>query len=137
MNTTQNPTQAQYEAREAEMHTQHMQRLADLPLNERRESMRDFAACLESLGVLAERIQWLIEGDYGFGAMQAAKRILEAKRGNRHAQLFQLIAGCEFQVCQRDAIKVWKSLTYDQQILVERTMQGIFQDYKSAQDVQR
>lgn len=127
-----------YEQTELNRHRSELRAIENAPLHERKESRQEFSDYLtliqlpisnESIDDFAERVQWLIDGNYGYGAMQAAKRILEAKRSNRNAQLFQQIAALEFRVTQRDANSVWNSLPADIQTAINSRLSAIVAAY--------
>lgn len=70
------------------------------------EAMRD------DPDTVAERVGWLIAGNYGFGACLRAKRIKEARaNANRVAQFGQLIAALEWMCPAGFACQAWGRLT--------------------------
>lgn len=69
--------------------------------------------------IFGERVNWVFNGSYGYGAMVHAIRIAEgSKRANRAAALSQLTALVEWQLPENYTRKVWKTLTTDQQARV-------------------
>lgn len=81
------------------------------PLAERKENAAHFLEVMrEQPSLIAERIEWLIAGNYGYGQMLNAKRTL-ASRGNKEAQLNVQIACCEWSVPADLAIAAWKKLS--------------------------
>ena len=61
--------------------------------------------------LVAERIGWLLDGAYGFGAMSAAKRVLGSRRANRVAWLVQTIGAVEWRCRPASVIAAWKKLS--------------------------
>lgn len=104
------PTQEEYEQREA----RELQR-------QLRETDRNPSRCAdcehfrEQLAFdperIAERIGWLLDGSYGYGAMQAAQRVLAKRRGNRVAWLVQTIGALEWRCPVARVVAAWKKLT--------------------------
>jgi len=108
---TRIPTQAEYEHREAvEFHRQ-LKDAEKGTLSERRHAAMQFAEHLaHDPALVAERIGWLVDGNYGYGAYKAAERVL-AGRGNKEAWLVQTIGALEWQVPPRMTVQIWKKLS--------------------------
>lgn len=110
------PSQQEYEARERSEAVRKEREVEGAPLPERKEAQAEF---LEAMAhrpeIVAERIGWAIDGNYGFGVMQIAKEIVANKRMNREAALTHLVAIHEWQVPRAMAIAAWKKLTPTQQ----------------------
>ena len=104
------PTQAQYEAREAAEFRRQMTAAEKGPLAERREAAARFAEALRDPALIAERIGWLLAGNYGHGAMVAAKRAATG-RGNKAAALTQMVCAIEWMCPVKLGIAEWKRLT--------------------------
>ena len=60
---------------------------------------------------VAERISWLIDGNYGYGQMQMARQVVASPRTNREAALTQLVAVYEWQCPRRMSVEAWKKLS--------------------------
>jgi hypothetical protein len=109
------PTQAEYEAREAnEAHRRTME-IERAPLKDRKEARAEWLEAMRDPSLVAERISWLIDGNYGYGQMQQAKRVIANKRLNREAALCQLIARYEWMCPGNFAADAWKSLSKAEQ----------------------
>jgi hypothetical protein len=106
------PSQSEYEAREARELETTLSRVEKAPLADRKEAARDYYEVMANDPArVAERIGWLFDGNYGYGAMMKAKRILAAPRMNRAAALSQIVAALDHQCAQRDAMAMWNKLT--------------------------
>lgn len=91
------PTLEEYVAMERRRLTQQLTQIAQAPLADRRAARKAWAAALLDPELLEHRAQWLMDGNYGWGAGLAAAEIQAQKRGNRTAALAQLLAAVEWQ----------------------------------------
>ena len=116
MNTTQIPTQAQYEQNERALFNNQRNLVGlNFTRDERTENNREmFSHLCDNPALVAERIGWLIDGNYGYGAYQAWREIANS-RMNKPAWLLQTIAALEWRVNARDLNKLWHKLSTDQQ----------------------
>ena len=122
----------EYERRElAEAH----RRLAEVeraPLVDRKEAAAEFfEAMRDRPEVVAERVGWLLNGNYGYGQMQMAKRVLKSPRMNRSAALTHMIAAFEWSTPDAMARAGWKKLTKGQQAALEKAVQGAIKSAES------
>lgn len=101
------------------------------PLAERKESQREWLEAMrDHPEIVAERIIWMLDGNYGYGARELARQVYEARgRTNRVAQLAQLIASFEWMTPQRMAIDAWKKLTNAQKTKLDLAIQKELADY--------
>lgn len=95
-----NETQADYEQREALLLLKQLTEIDDLPLAER----KDNEACLldamaHQPDLVAQRVGWLLDGNYGYGAMRRAEKIANSPRMNQPAALVQLGGGFGVALC--------------------------------------
>ena len=113
---TRIPTQVEHEAHEAALHRAELQRIEAAPLHERQEARAEWLAAMQAdPQLIRERVLWLIQGAYGKGSWDAARRILGAsKRTNKVAQLCQLIAALEWKCPSTFAVLAWHGLTAEQ-----------------------
>jgi hypothetical protein len=106
------PSNAEYESSERRQAMLEEQRIERESLRDRKEAQ---AAFLEAMArdpaTVAERISWLIDGNYGYGQMQMARQVVGSPRMNREASLTQLVAVFEWQCPRRMAVDAWKKLT--------------------------
>lgn len=88
---------------------------AAAPLADRKEAEQEAFELMANPGIAAERMEWIYDGAYGYGAMVRAQEIAKAKRGNRPAQAMQLLSALECGCPQGHTIKAWKRLSVEQQ----------------------
>ena len=81
------------------------------PLADRKAAADDYAHLLCNPAALAERLNWLQNGDYGAAEKAEAVEILANKRLNRPAHLGHLLAGVECGCPGRRAAEAYKKLT--------------------------
>jgi hypothetical protein len=105
-------SQHEYEQREIrEAHAQ-QRAVSKAPLAERKEAQHEFfEAMRDRPRIVGERIGWLLDGNYGYGSMLLAKKILHSPRMNRIAALTQMVGVFEWQ-CPEDMTRAaWKRLS--------------------------
>jgi hypothetical protein len=108
-------TQREYETRELRSLAAQLAACVNAPLADRKEAQAEWRkALVEAPDMIAERVGWLIEGCYGFGAYLRAQESLKS-RGNRPAQLALLLAPLDFQCPQAMARAAFASITEEQQ----------------------
>jgi hypothetical protein len=106
------PSNAEYESSERRRAMLDEQRIERAPLSDRKEAQAAFHEVMaRDPAVVAERISWLIDGNYGYGQMQIARQVVGSPRMNREAALTQLVAVYEWQCPRRMAVDAWKKLT--------------------------
>jgi len=107
-------------------------RIADLsaePLHIRQERRAEFARDMaDSPELVAERVEWLIDGSYGYGAYQLADQIRGNKRMNRVAALSQLVGSVEWGCSSLEARKAFLSLSRGQQAKINTTIEKVIAD---------
>lgn len=113
--------------RQSDMHC-HIRELSDLsarlteieraPLSDRREAYIQFAqTARDNPRIIADRVGWLLNGSYGYGAYWRAWQIAtSSNRNNKPAQLCQLIAAVEWGCTAADCRKAYKALSPAQQV---------------------
>lgn len=107
-------TDKEYEREELKRHFAFVASIESAPIADRREAMKSWQAALKDVSLLRSRVEWLIEGCYGYGSCLLAARIIAQKRGNKVAAIGQLIAAVEWQCPASYAVKAWKVLTAKQ-----------------------
>jgi hypothetical protein len=118
------PSQSEYERRELADAHRKLDDLRRAPLAERKEAQAEFLEAMrDHPEIVGERVGWLLNGNYGYGSMQLAKRVLASPRMNRSAALTQMIAAYEWQSPEDMARAAWKKLTKGQQSALERAVQ--------------
>lgn len=110
------PTQAQYHANEMSRLARHLQQIENAPLLDRKEARKDWAEALQKYpDLITQRLGWLFNGSYGYGAMVRAREIAGNKRANRAAALGLLIAALEWQCPADFARSEFRKLPAEQQ----------------------
>ena len=107
------PSQYEYEMRESREYQRQIQEVERASLSERKEAAADFLEAMrDHPDTVGERVGWLIDGNYGKGAYDAARRVLAmSKRANKAAMLTHMIAALEWRCPARAATAAWKKLS--------------------------
>lgn len=128
------PSQSEYERRELAEANRRLDELRRAPLAERKEAQASFLEAMrDHPDLVAERIGWLLDGNYGYGPMLLAKRVLGSPRMNRSAALTQMIGAFEWMSNQDMNREAWKKLTKSQQIALEKAVQEAIRSAESEQ----
>ncbi len=119
------PSQAEYERRELAGASQRLSEIEHASLADRKEAAAAFfEAMRDHPDHVAESIRWLLDGNYGYGQMLLAKRVLGSPRMNRSAALTHMIAAFEWSAPGVLARAAWKKLTKGQQAALEAVVQA-------------
>lgn len=115
--TDYSQTDPRYHMRELSNLSARLAEIEHAPLADRREAYTNFAeTARDNPHVIPNRVGWLLNGSYGYGAYFRAWQIATAsKRTNKAAQLCQLIAAVEWGCTAADCRKAYKALSADQQ----------------------
>lgn len=113
------PSQADYERRERAELRRRLDEVDKAPLNERKENLRDLedmfssklARLRDGIETVAERVGWLLDGNYGYGSYLVANEIAANRRMNRVAALTQLTLALEWGVPPRMSAAWWNKLS--------------------------
>jgi len=123
------PSQSEYERRELQEANQRLSAVERAPLADRKEAAAEFLAAMrDHPELVAERVGWLLGGNYGYGQMLMAKRVLGSPRSNRSAALTQMVAAFEWSSPGAMTREAWKKLTKSQQATLERAVQATIRD---------
>ena len=123
------PTQAQYEANELEIARRDEDRINREPLRDRKECQSSYLEAMRTdPATVAERIAWLIEGNYGKGPQLLAARIVANPRLNRVAGLAQLVGVYEWRCPRVMGRTAWKRLTKSQQATLASVIEVVIED---------
>ena len=126
------PDQAEYDRRELADAQRKLNDLRRAPLSDRKEAQAEFLTAMRGdPDLVAERIGWLLEGNYGYGSMLLAKRVLESPRMNRSAALTQMIAAFEWMAPEDMARAAWNKLTAAEKAALEKAVQTAIRDAES------
>jgi hypothetical protein len=119
-------SQQQYEARSLREAAAHEREIDSAPLADRKEAQAAFLEVIrDDPALVAERISWLIDGNYGYGEMLKAKQVVAMPRSNRIAALTQLIAVYEWMTPRSMAVAAWKKLTNAQKQELDRMVEVV------------
>lgn len=120
-----NESPTHYEQRELSATRRQISEIERAPLADRKEAAEKFYAAMRDCPeLIAERVGWLLDGNYGYGPMLMAKRVLGSPRMNRSAALTQLIATLEWSTPSAMTRSSWNKLTKDQQAALEKAVQA-------------
>ncbi len=115
---------AEYERREAEQHRVDRSRVEALSVTERKDNGQDWAKrCAVYPEWVGDNVGLILDGNYGYGAMKAAERILDGQ-GNKPAALYFIIADLDGSTGDYYARKAWHSLTPTQQEKLTQAIQA-------------
>jgi hypothetical protein len=108
-------SQSEYESRMYREAASREREIDTASLSDRKEAQKEFLSAMATEpAIVAERIGWLIDGNYGYGEMKMAKQVIASPRMNRETALTQLVAVFEWMCPRRMAIDAWKKLTVPQ-----------------------
>lgn len=128
------PTPTQYDANELTMARRDEERINAEPLADRKECQAAFLnAMATDPALIAERIGWLIDGNYGYGPMLLAKRIVTSPRMNRVAGLSQLICVFEWRCPRTMGMAAWKMLTKSQKADLETAIETVIAEAEKSE----
>lgn len=131
------PSQAQYEANELTMARRDEERINAEPLRDRKECQANFLDAMASdPALVAERISWLIDGNYGYGPMLLAKQIVASPRMNRVAALSQLICVFEWRCPRNMGVTAWKKLTGAQKGALDTAIETVIEEAETAEQAE-
>lgn len=126
---TSAPSQSEYERREMQEAQTKLAEVRKASLADRKASAQDFfEAMRDNPEIVAERIGWLLDGNYGYGSMLLAKRVLGAPRSNRAVALTQMAGAFEWSSPEEMTRAAWKKLTASQQAALDRAVQKAIRD---------
>jgi hypothetical protein len=130
------PSQHEYEAREARMYHAQVAEIEKAPLSERKEAASDFLAAMKHYpDTVAERVGWLIDGNYGKGSYDAARRVLAmGARANKAATLTQMIAQLEWRCPARMAAAAWKKLSPSEKARLDHAVKSMITSGRYEED---
>lgn len=108
--------ESHYKIAEMEHLYRQLKKVEDAPLFDRREARKHLLAAMHYTPLIAERIEWVLTGNYGYGAMNRMQSIAHATRGNRAAQAIQLIGALEWLCPAAFTAQTWKKLSMPEQL---------------------
>ena len=125
----------EYDQHEVRMTQRKLDALDKQPLADRKEARREFKAAMASNpNLVANRIDWMLDGNYGRGPYVMARQVMGmTSRANKAAMLTQMIAGLDWSCPDRFARTAYKKLTQEQQDLLTSKVQTIIDEWVEAQ----
>lgn len=124
----------EYEMREFREYQKQIHEIERAPLADRKEACANFLhAMAHDPERVGERVGWLLDGNYGYGAMKQAKQVLARKRMNRPAALTHMIAALEWRCPGAMAAKVWHKLTPTQKAALDKAVKA---EIKAAEEAE-
>ena len=105
----------QYESNERALLARQLSRSEAQPLADRKIAQNDALELMRDPHIVARNLDFINNGDYGFGAQAKYREILANKRCNREAHVMQLLAALDRDCPQAHCIAAWKQLSPDEQ----------------------
>ena len=98
---------------------------------DKREAAAEFEKSLtEHPWIIVERMRWMLEGHYGYGAAEAANRVLTAsKKANKKAILFQMVGRIEWSCPVYYINKAWKGISAEAQVAIKELIDQEIAEY--------
>ena len=124
------PTQGEYEDKERGMLLRQLDRVERAPLFDRQSARRDWKNALSNEpDFIGKMIDWLLAGNFGYGAMIKGKEILKMKRGNQIAHFGVLIAALNWYCPGNFARGAWNDLTTGEKKAANHAIKNILDSY--------
>jgi hypothetical protein len=125
------PSQREYESREIATFHADLKRVEKAPLNERKEDAKEFAEAMASdPALVAERIGWLLDGNYGYGSYVKSREVVRSKM-NAPAWLTQVIGALEWRSPFAMTRANWNKLSSHQKAELARHVEQEIRDHLS------
>ena len=122
----------EYERRSLAEAYRHLKGIEDAPLSERKDAQTEFLDAMKTdPGLIAERLGWLFDGNYGYGEMMKARQVLGMKaNANKVASLNQLVGAYEWRCPPVMAVAAWKKLSAAEKDLLHRAIEIVIEEAK-------
>ena len=128
-NQTNKGSKMTYEQREITKAHKQISELSNEPLKIRQENRSQFARDMQdNPDAVVERIEWMIDGNYGYGPYLICQDVLTRKRMNRVAMLSQLLGSFEWDCSSLEARKAYLSLTKQEQNKINKGIQELIDE---------
>ena len=125
----------EYETNELRIAIRDEERIVKSPLAERQEGLASYVEiATKAPNRLAERIQWLLDGNYGKGQQLICERA--TKRSNRVALFSQLIAVYEFRTTRDMARKAWRKWTTGQKKSLDTEIGKVIAEWDKSREME-
>ncbi len=126
-------TDPTYHLREMQELRAQMHRNTLAPLADRREAQAEAAALMRAPARVSRNLEWVLAGNYGYGAQVEAQRIACRRRGNREAAAMQLLAALDCFCPQRECIAAWKGLTEPEQSALAAAVLAVLDAHRDSE----
>lgn len=121
-------SQKEYEHRSLMEAVKHMQEIENASLSDRKEAQAEFLEAMKQPDLVAERLGWLFDGNYGYGEMMKARQVLSmGKNANKTAALNQLVGAFEWQCPPAMAVAAWKKLSVGEKDILDRAIKIVIE----------
>jgi len=125
-----------YEQREIELALKNEREIERAPLADRKEAQQSFFEAIKQYPeIVAERVGWLLDGQYGAGAMLLARNV--TSRSNRPAAYSQMIAVLDHNCPRRMAAEAWKKLTPKEKTKLQQLIEDEIEQFDARQRMER
>lgn len=121
-----------YAQNEKRLTNRRLNELSHEPLSIRQANRKEYAKDLHDTRLIVQRIEWMLDGNYGFGAYLICQDIMSRPRMNRVAALSQMIGGLEWKCSAVEARKAYLSLDTAAQDRINTAIQAVI-DERDAQ----
>ena len=121
-----------YEQRELANAARNEREVERAPLAERKEAQEAFFQAIKhNPEIVAERVGWLLDGQYGMGPMLQARNV--TKRMNRPALYSQMIAVLDHNCPRAMAVAAWKKLSSKEQAKLQSLIETVIEEFDASQ----
>jgi hypothetical protein len=105
-----------------------MDEVSRAPLSDRQEARAAFGEAMATdPALVAERVGWLIDGNYGYGEMIKAKQVIASPRMNRRAALTQMVGVYEWNCPGDFSADAWKKLSGAQKSALDAALDVVIE----------
>jgi len=131
------PTKKEYHDNEMRKYFHKIEELNASPLKDRQEAREEFYKAMKDSPLwVAEQIDWMLSGTYGYAEQYAAMNFFKGKL-NIAAGLTQMVAELNWQSTADFARDAWKKLTADEKqalqehvdAVIKRTREELVEEY--------
>jgi len=124
------------DAREIQVYFKQVEEINKAPLSERKKAAAEYGKYMREFPkTVAERVQWLLVGNFGYGSYVKARQIAVSKGMNRVAVLANMTAELEWQCPAKMASDEWKKLTPAQQHAVNTAVAKEIQNWEEEEGI--
>jgi hypothetical protein len=124
------PSQAEYEAREAEAFQRQLRNAEQGTLAEKRAYARKWEEAIRTRpDLVAQRIGWLLAGNYGFGSYKAAERALTSPNIHHFVWFTCTIAALEWTTSRAVARAACDDLPAAERARLQRAIEGVLREH--------